>query len=260
MERTYCVYKHTNKVNGKVYIGITCKKDPRRRWAGGSGYRSNPHFWQAIEKYGWDGFTHEILCSGLSQQEACAEEIRLIAEYQSQDREKGYNHSPGGENPLVWYSGESHPMYGKHHTEETRAKMSAAHSGENHRCYGTHLPEETRRKIGDANRGRKLPEWQKQMLVAMNTGRKASVETRLKMSLSHQGHPVSEETRQKIRETKVSKPVIQLLETGEIIRIWPSVTEAAKGSGLDRSQIRRCCKGELKTSGGFIWKYQPSSF
>ena len=34
----YCVYKHTNKTNNKVYIGITCRK-PEVRWDSGWGYR-----------------------------------------------------------------------------------------------------------------------------------------------------------------------------------------------------------------------------
>ena len=255
MERKYYVYKHTNRANGKVYIGITYNVN--RRWRGGGcAYKSNPHFWQAIEKYGWDGFAHEVIFSGLTEQEACAEEIRLIAKYQSTDREKGYNHSLGGENPLVWQSGEKHPMYGKHHSAESRAKMSASHTGEKHRCWGKPLPEITRKRIGDANRGRKLPVWQIEYLREINTGRKATEETKQKMSLSHRGHPVSEETRQRIRATKVSKPIIQLSKTDEILCEWPSVTAAAKASGLDRSQIRKCCNGQLKTSGGFVWKYK----
>lgn len=254
MERTYCVYRHTNRTDGKVYIGITY--DISRRWRGrGIAYKSNPHFWQAIQKYGWDNFNHEVLFSGLSQEKACEEEIRLIAEHQATDREKGYNHSAGGENPLVWQRGEKHPMYGKKHSEETRAKLSASHSGEKHRCYGKHLPEITRQRIGDANRGRKLPEWQKEFLREINTGKKASLETRQKMSHSRMGHACSEETRQRIRDTKESKPIVQMSKEGDFIYLWPSVTAAAQASGLDRSQIRKCCKGELKSSGGFVWKY-----
>ena len=218
-------------------------------------YKNNPHFWQAIQKYGWEGFEHEIVFSELTKKEACDKEIQLIAKYQSTDRTKGYNHSLGGEIPLVCYRGEKHPMYGKHHTEESRAKMSAAHSGEKHRCWGKTLPEITRKRIGDANRGRKLPEWQIEHLRKINLGRKDSEETRRKKSNRLIGHPVSEETKQRIRETKVSKMVLQLSNTGELLYKWPSVTEAAKASGLDRSQIRKCCKGELKTSGGFVWVY-----
>lgn len=255
MEKTWCVYKHTNKENGKVYIGITCKKNPNRRWSGGFGYRNNPHFWQAIEKYGWDGFDHEVLFSDLTKEEACAEEIRLIAEYDSTNRENGYNHSPGGEVPLVVRCGEDHPMFGKHFSPEIRAKMSAAQSGEKHRCWGKHLPESTRKKIGDANRGRVLSEEQKQFLREVNFGKKASDETKKKMSLSQIGHEVSEETRQKIRDTKALKPVVQLTRSNEVFALHQSVAEASRKSGLDRSQIRKCCKGELKTSGGFVWQY-----
>ena len=73
MENTYSVYKHTNKVNGKVYIGITYNK-PEVRWgSNGIGYKRQL-FWNAIQKYGWDNFTHEILF----ESQAYQKEIELI--------------------------------------------------------------------------------------------------------------------------------------------------------------------------------------
>ena len=56
-EKKYCVYVHTNKANGKKYIGITCR-NPEVRWRNGAGYKRHPKFYAAIQKYGWDGFTH----------------------------------------------------------------------------------------------------------------------------------------------------------------------------------------------------------
>ena len=51
--KTYCVYKHENIINHKVYIGITCQK-PEYRWGhDGCNYKECPIFWRAIQKYGW---------------------------------------------------------------------------------------------------------------------------------------------------------------------------------------------------------------
>lgn len=95
-EQSYCVYKHTNFVNGKVYIGIT-SKEPSKRWNGGYGYLKNEYFWRSIQKYGWnEGFKHEILFHSLTEEEACQKEIELIKYYNSTDSRYGYNHDPGG--------------------------------------------------------------------------------------------------------------------------------------------------------------------
>lgn len=77
----FCVYKHTAP-NGKVYIGIT-GRNPLARWNGGNGYRNNPHFWNAICKYGWDNIRHEIIMSGLSKEESEQCEIMLIKSHDS---------------------------------------------------------------------------------------------------------------------------------------------------------------------------------
>lgn len=91
----YSVYKHTSP-NGKVYIGITCQKDPSIRWKNGWGYSRNIHFMNAIKKYGWENFAHEIIYEGLTHEEANKTEAGLINHYNSTDTSFGYNISPGG--------------------------------------------------------------------------------------------------------------------------------------------------------------------
>ena len=85
----WSVYKHTNLTNQKVYIGITSRK-PSSRWGlQGKGYKDQPKFFNAIEKYGWENFKHEVLYTNLSLEEALSFESQLINEYNS--IEKGYN-------------------------------------------------------------------------------------------------------------------------------------------------------------------------
>jgi len=91
----YSVYRHTCP-NGKVYIGIT-RNSVKTRWNSGYGYRNNPHFFNAIKKYGWDNIQHEVLAENLTKKEACDYERLLIFISNSTDREFGYNSQSGGE-------------------------------------------------------------------------------------------------------------------------------------------------------------------
>lgn len=95
MGKDYCVYRHTSP-SGKVYIGITCR-NPLYRWNGGKGYSENRIFFDAIIKYGWDNFKHEILYDSLTKEEAEKTEIELIEKHKSNQIEYGYNHSIGGD-------------------------------------------------------------------------------------------------------------------------------------------------------------------
>lgn len=96
MKNEYCVYVHINKVNGKRYVGIT-RRQPKDRWHGGSNYKQNPHFYRAIKKYGWDGFDHVVLFSGLTRDEAVSWEIALISQWNLTNPKNGYNVSNGGD-------------------------------------------------------------------------------------------------------------------------------------------------------------------
>lgn len=127
----YYVYVHKNKVNGKVYVGITCQT-PSRRWRNGNGYVSNEHFYRSIQKYGWDSFEHIIIADSLSKQDACNMEKKLIADYQSNNQANGYNKSEGGE----------FPAFGHHHSEKTKRIMSEKRKG-------MKMSDEIKRKIGD---------------------------------------------------------------------------------------------------------------
>ena len=95
ISNNYTVYKHTSP-SGKIYIGIT-KFDPKYRWLNnGRGYKTQTVFFNAIIKYGWINFTHEILYTNLSEEEALNKEEELILQYKSYDRRYGYNISKRG--------------------------------------------------------------------------------------------------------------------------------------------------------------------
>lgn len=122
-EQEYKVYKHTNLQNGKIYIGIT-RQDPERRWQNGHGYNGT-YFGNAIAKYGWDNFSHEILFTGLTKEDACDIERMLIAKHHSNDNTKGYNICDGGQ------TGENlKPNYGIENNRAVSVKRIDPKTGE----------------------------------------------------------------------------------------------------------------------------------
>lgn len=171
----YSVYIHICP-NSKKYIGITSKK-PESRWRNGNGYKSNKHFYNAIQKYGWDNIEHKIIYNNLEEQEAYKKEIELIKKYNSNNKEYGYNNSTGGEKSskgcVAWNKGihvvnngsfkKGHKLSeqsikkiieankGRKHTEETKKKMSEAQKGEKASWYGKHLPNYMKEKIRKAH-------------------------------------------------------------------------------------------------------------
>lgn len=93
----YKIYKYTNKINGKIYIGQT-KNTLAKRADNGRGYKNCPHFNNAIQKYGLNNFNVEILKDNLTLEEANYWEEYYIKQYDTQNRDKGYNLKSGGSN------------------------------------------------------------------------------------------------------------------------------------------------------------------
>ncbi len=136
-EKCWCVYVHTNKINGKKYVGITCQ-NPKDRWSNGKGYKDNKYFWRAIQKYGWDNFKHEVLLTNETLEFACRAERCLIKAY-SCKAPNGYNLTDGGEGLdsnrfsnearrkiSESNKGDKNPFYGKRHSETSLNDMKVS--------------------------------------------------------------------------------------------------------------------------------------
>ena len=161
---SYCVYKHIFP-NNKVYIGITCQ-NPLRRWSNGFGYHQQPCIYNAIKKYGWKNVEHVILFTDMTKEEAEAKEVELIAEYKSNKKEYGYNIANGGlatgmmaEETKKQISGKLKGVpkgysawKGKKHSLESRKKLSEKRKGKLNPMYGKHITEETRAKMSESHK------------------------------------------------------------------------------------------------------------
>lgn len=151
---SYIVYEHLFP-NGKKYVGITCQK-PSRRWRGGKSYQQNIRMTRAIKKYGWDNIKHTILADGLTEKEAEDMEIRLIKEWNLQNPSYGYNIAEGGNHSRC--SDETKKKIGaktrlNRRTDEYKRWIGERNSGSGNYMYGKHHSEETKRKISEARKG-----------------------------------------------------------------------------------------------------------
>lgn len=163
----YFVYKHTSP-NGKIYIGMTCRENPSLRWGrNGNKYTGNHRFYSDIQKYGWDNFSHDILYSNLTKEEAEQKEIELIAYYKSNQTNFGYNVAKGG----------------------------------------NAMSEDVKKKIGDSNRNKVKSADVREYMSKLFKGRKLTPEWITKRAYAQTGIKRSDETKKKLSEKNSQKVI-----------------------------------------------------
>ena len=195
----YTVYQHRNKINGKIYIGITMQ-EPEKRWgSNGCNYKSSPHFYAAIQKYGWDNFEHNILFTNLTKEKACQKEQELIKNFNSMDRNFGYNSTSGGDIFVM--------------NKETKQKISQAMMG-NKNGLGHPCSEEKKIKISKAQKGREFTAEHKEKLS--EAAKKRHV-------------PCSDEKKKKLSQNYPNKKQVYCQE---LDTVYESVQECARQLNL----------------------------
>ena len=115
--------------------------------------------------------------------------------------------------------------------------------------------EETIQKISDNNKG-KIP-WNKGVKGLFsgeknwNFGKHLSEQHKQKLR-----RPKTEIEKQHMREAKPKKPVVQYTKDMVFVAEYESTREAERRTGVDHRRIINCCRGKIKTTGGFVWKYK----
>lgn len=210
------IYKITNRINGKVYIGQTTRP-LTVRWK----QHCNPAntnciaLHRAIQKYGKENFTVEQIDVACDIDELNEKEIYWIKFYDSVNSEKGYNLKVGGEH--------------------------------------TTMSDETRHRLGNGNRGKTFSEGQKRKMSESHKGSKMSKEAIAKSVATKRATGVYEKIADiaRINGKKCGKKV-RCIETG---KVYASITEAACENGVFRANISACLNGVTKTAGKLHWEY-----
>lgn len=168
------IYKITNKLNGKMYIGQSV--DIEKRWLAHKrlSKTDDGHLYSAMRNYGLDNFTFSLICevpeSALDQYE-----ISYIKYYETTDPEKGYNKKDGG-------------AKGRH-SEESKKKMSESQKGVNHPLFGKPRSVETKNKMSESHKGKKMSEESKQKMSEAK--KNMTDESKQKMSEAKKGNQYS---------------------------------------------------------------------
>lgn len=226
------IYKTTNLINGKIYIG--------KRIFDYDKFMRNNHYYGsgrllkiAIKKYGIENFKREVI-EEVNNEILGEREIHWIKEYNSNNLEIGYNLSIGGNSKFGRKS--------KEFSEETKRKISESVSkyltDNGHPMKDKNHSEETKEKIRNTLKGRKLSDEHKRKAAEGHRGLKYNKQIKL----------------EKIKIDQSIK-IKQLSLNGDFIKEWSSMMEASKELNIDRSGISRACSGAYKQCGGYRWCY-----
>lgn len=193
------IYKATNNVNGKPYIGKTIQKLKQRIYVHKAyAKKGSRHiFAQAIKKYGIENFGWEVICECDNEILDIMETMKIISNNTHYLDGYGYNMTYGGEGCL-----------GYKHPPEAREKISKSKQGKNNPMYGKvtkgytghHHNEEIKELIGQKSKEvwNNLGEKEKQNRLKPFIDSCHTKEADRKRSEALKGHFVAEETKSKI--------------------------------------------------------------
>jgi hypothetical protein len=179
----YTIYKVTNNINGKIYIGKHQTENPDDGY-----YGSGVALKNSIKKHGKNNFTKEVLHIFESEEEMNMKEVELITE-EFVSRKDTYNMGVGGE-------GGAH-FKGKTHTPETIAKLKKANE------IRTPAQIEASLRVGRESKGRKLSEQAKENMRQAQEGKykgPMAEEIKQKISESLKGRKLSEQAKENKRQ------------------------------------------------------------
>ena len=192
------VYKATNLINAKRYIGqTTCSLNSRKqKHFSTSKIRCRLYFHKALRKYGKDHFVWEVIriCGNIDELNAW--EQYYILYYDSM--RWGYNLESGGKNCIT--------------SEETKKKIKEKHadfSGKKHWFYGKHFSDEHKKKIGNANRGRKATKAQRLVMSKIMKKRWTNPAFRAKMLEVSKNKVMPEESKEKLRQIALGRKLTE---------------------------------------------------
>lgn len=256
----YSLYVHITP-NNKYYVGIT-STSVETRWGNNGIKYKNQLFNRAIEKYGWDNIKHIIVFDNLSKEKAVSLEKKYISKLNSNNINKGYNLTSGGEGSC-----------GIKITDTTRKKLVARSTGESNPFYGKKHSEHTKQTISEKNKGKFIGGKSSRAKAvycitnntvydSITTASKALNINRVTISSVCKGKAITaggyifsyvQENNfvPKIRNDSRWKPVM-CIETNER---FISIQAASDTKHINAKCISDCCNGKQQTAGKLHWKF-----
>jgi len=181
------VYKVTNVINNKLYVGRTSKTISKRfsehlgiakSYNKRSILLSSLH--NAILKYGSNKFIIECIEECKSLEHSKEREIYWIAFYRSNKFKYGYNMTKGGDGGTLGFTGRAH-------SERTKEKMRNVNPEKRASNKGKTLPIEWKRNISIGCKGLKKPKGFGEKIRAARIGKHLSEETKAKLRIINLG-------------------------------------------------------------------------
>lgn len=260
------IYKITNKINNKSYIGQSINIERRWKEHQEPGQTSVIH--NAIIKYGVENFSFEIL-ELCSYEELNEKEIYWISYFDTFNN--GYNCTLGGDSGYIYNPQEILEKYNELQNINQTAKYFQCHPQTIRNIihsYGIYKTDQQLPKIVEQINMNTLEvintyDSIQDAAKAMNVSRAAIIHAINGTHNSAAGYfwKLQGEDKSFNNNTKSFKRQVQQInkDTKEIIATYNSLADAAEAVGKTRTSgpgsICSVCKGKKKTAYGFIWKY-----
>lgn len=236
------IYKTTNLINGKIYVGQTTTS--KNSYIGSGILLIN-----AVKKYGKENFKKEILEYVDVADVLNDREKYWISYYNSTDLNIGYNLESGGKNFMVHHdttiekfrsrkiNGKDNPMYGKSFYDVWVDKYGEEYANKKIKIW--------KQNQSDIQKGRKRPDISLRNNGENNPffGKTHSNESKLKMS-------------EYAKNNRERKKVYQYTKDNIFIKEWKSLEEVFITLGYKEQYISRVCRGDRNTYKGFKWSYK----